>query len=376
MPTHERIVLTRMELYELVWSKPLRHLAKEFGMSDVALGKWCKKMDIPRPGVGYWQMKEAGKKLRRRRLPDPEREDELHVRVPHYESGELESDSPPPPLPDYEVFENAPENQIVVGEKLLRPHPHVAHARKLLRAGRVDSKYGWIYGWEWPYLEIRVSPGTLDRASRLMDALLKTLTSRGVAVEVEEADDCKEATVAVIDGERIGFGLFESPHKGLVEDAWSKKKVPRMVPSGLFVLRIRGHYGGDVVQIRDQKRRSVEDRLNEFVIRLHREAARRKEVRAQRERQQLEWEEERQRKAKKGGAVSFARSGGRKIPRARVSCQQLAEGSRYTRVSESTSFGTRSIRFRKSGFRIRGVGTVGLLPGRSNRSIDSGYGGG
>ncbi len=30
-------VFTREEFYELVWSKPLTHLAKEFAISDVAL---------------------------------------------------------------------------------------------------------------------------------------------------------------------------------------------------------------------------------------------------------------------------------------------------------------------------------------------------
>lgn len=55
MSTREKVVLTRQQLYDLVWSKPMRVLAKELGMSDVALGNWCRKMEIPRPGVGYWQ---------------------------------------------------------------------------------------------------------------------------------------------------------------------------------------------------------------------------------------------------------------------------------------------------------------------------------
>ena len=35
------ITLTRQSLYELVWSKPMTTLAKEFGISDVALAKRC-----------------------------------------------------------------------------------------------------------------------------------------------------------------------------------------------------------------------------------------------------------------------------------------------------------------------------------------------
>lgn len=35
-------VFTREQFYELVWSKPMTHLAKEFAISDVALHKICR----------------------------------------------------------------------------------------------------------------------------------------------------------------------------------------------------------------------------------------------------------------------------------------------------------------------------------------------
>lgn len=35
------ITLARSKLYELVWSKPVSELSKEFGISDVALAKRC-----------------------------------------------------------------------------------------------------------------------------------------------------------------------------------------------------------------------------------------------------------------------------------------------------------------------------------------------
>jgi hypothetical protein len=36
---------------------PLKRLALRLGVSDVALGKACRKAGIPLPGVGYWQKK-------------------------------------------------------------------------------------------------------------------------------------------------------------------------------------------------------------------------------------------------------------------------------------------------------------------------------
>jgi len=47
-------ILDRQTLYELVWSKPTAYLAQEYGISDVALGKMCQGMNIPKPPHGYW----------------------------------------------------------------------------------------------------------------------------------------------------------------------------------------------------------------------------------------------------------------------------------------------------------------------------------
>ncbi|BAL13467.1 MULTISPECIES: hypothetical protein [Bradyrhizobium] len=52
---------TRKELYDLVWSQPMRTVAATIGISDVALAKQCKKAGIPVPTRGYWARKQAGK---------------------------------------------------------------------------------------------------------------------------------------------------------------------------------------------------------------------------------------------------------------------------------------------------------------------------
>ena len=48
------IFIERWELYRQVWAKPMNQLAKEYGISDVALAKTCRKENIPLPGRGYW----------------------------------------------------------------------------------------------------------------------------------------------------------------------------------------------------------------------------------------------------------------------------------------------------------------------------------
>lgn len=62
-------IFTRSQLYELIWSKPRTALAKELGISDVAIGKHCAKEHIPGPPPGYWARLGAGKAAARLPLP-------------------------------------------------------------------------------------------------------------------------------------------------------------------------------------------------------------------------------------------------------------------------------------------------------------------
>jgi hypothetical protein len=97
--------LSRRQLYDLVWSEPLRTLSIRFGISDVALKKTCQRASIPSPERGYWARKEAGKKTLVPRLPErlPAMEDEVLLGGgPQYgyrrwTREELLSPTPPPP---------------------------------------------------------------------------------------------------------------------------------------------------------------------------------------------------------------------------------------------------------------------------------------
>src|SRR3546814_400652 len=52
---------TREELYRQVWSRPVMQVAADYGVSNVALKKICRKHGIPVPGRGYWARKAVGK---------------------------------------------------------------------------------------------------------------------------------------------------------------------------------------------------------------------------------------------------------------------------------------------------------------------------
>ena len=54
------IILTREQLYERVWQMLIDTLRKEFGISNVGLGKICRHRQIPVPPRGYWAKKKVG----------------------------------------------------------------------------------------------------------------------------------------------------------------------------------------------------------------------------------------------------------------------------------------------------------------------------
>ena len=65
-PAHLLAQYNRTELYEKVWSQPMRVLALKCGVSDVYLARVCRLLRIPLPGLGYWAKKSVGKKTKKR----------------------------------------------------------------------------------------------------------------------------------------------------------------------------------------------------------------------------------------------------------------------------------------------------------------------
>ena len=66
---HKVVQFTREEFYNLVWEKPATKLAAELGCSDVAIGKACRRHDVPKPYLGYWAKLEHGKNPEKTPLP-------------------------------------------------------------------------------------------------------------------------------------------------------------------------------------------------------------------------------------------------------------------------------------------------------------------
>jgi hypothetical protein len=65
-------VITREELYELVWSAPMIKVAEKFDVSGSYLARVCTALRVPRPERGYWAKLAVGKAPKRPALPEPQ----------------------------------------------------------------------------------------------------------------------------------------------------------------------------------------------------------------------------------------------------------------------------------------------------------------
>lgn len=63
-----RHVLTREQLYDMIWERAVSKVAPELGISDVALRKQCVKHAIPLPDATYWGRLHAGRPIKRKPL--------------------------------------------------------------------------------------------------------------------------------------------------------------------------------------------------------------------------------------------------------------------------------------------------------------------
>lgn len=64
----------------MLWERPASEVAKELGISDVALGKLCRYLQVPKPPRGYWAKVAAGRTPKRPPLPAYREEVEKRLR--------------------------------------------------------------------------------------------------------------------------------------------------------------------------------------------------------------------------------------------------------------------------------------------------------
>jgi hypothetical protein len=268
----KKIGINRTDLYEQVWSTPMTQLASQYSMSDNGLKKICRKLNIPTPPIGYWARLQHGKKGFKKPLHDLKygEQETYTLEVKQTTKRYLEDDSKIIAI----IAEEEKADRISVAEKLVSPHPLVELTRDVLSKAKPDD-YGALRLWRQKYLDMRVTPGTLKRALRIMDALVKAFEERNFKVDI--VTDKVPESYALIHGEKLSFSIeekinqiahvpTEKEKKELEKYPWKARKWD-YIPTGILTLRIK-EYGPEGLRKSwsDGKSKRLEDLLNDFIV--------------------------------------------------------------------------------------------------------------
>ncbi len=296
--TFKNVTVTRDELYRQVWETPMSTLSKRYGLSDVGLAKLCRRHNIPRPPVGYWQKREVGKAPLQPPLPEcsdphaqkitfctpPRREEPPPKQPPAYDDDILQLLALARGLPQVKVV-----NTLRGLHRLVRNTWDGLEGCSLPRCGLLRS-----VGLGLEVLDVEVSRPQIRRALCLLNALVRTIERLGGKVS-GMVDSCGIGTMVSFAGERVPFSLRERCGRRTVEDDTGRAGQSRydIIPNGRLRIEAGRSY-------EDTDKRKLEDRVNEIVAgfiahagdaRLHRryeEAARGKREEEAKRRQEEE----------------------------------------------------------------------------------------
>lgn len=170
MSQHRKI--TREEFYELVWSMPIRDLARNFELSDKGLAKRCVRLNVPRPPQGYWLMKEEDRKAHK--IPLPEYEDSYMEEITYNPDPQSEVGKTPE-KPTCRLTEEQLEIAMAfrIPESVRRYHPLISSARKQAGKPQLDKYARMIFGRDVVNPGIKVTPKTFDRACVFLQGLVE-----------------------------------------------------------------------------------------------------------------------------------------------------------------------------------------------------------
>lgn len=239
--------LSRRQLYDLVWSKPILGLAKEYGFSDVGFSKICRRHNIPLPPRGYWAKISAGLKVSQPPLPNPHREGPVYI--PHrkliteeeilekkkaltQEKSEIEKigviSVPAHITSPHKVTQNTQQ----FFEKIIKKIEQAQKSNSLPRDyySVINSIYrGRVQCKQTGCFNMAVSEGLVERALIFLDTLVKELEKNGFKIQSVKIKEAQGPVIAIKDNEVITFLVSEGYKYQVIEDSKKMTELDRLL---------------------------------------------------------------------------------------------------------------------------------------------------
>ncbi|SHI18808.1 hypothetical protein SAMN02745823_03168 [Sporobacter termitidis DSM 10068] len=319
-------VYNRETLYKEVWEAPVTEVAKRYKVSDVAIHKVCKALEIPTPPAGYWAKLRAGKPVTVIPLPKSDKA---------MQKSGIRTGVTYQPEAKKETLEFLGEEDrsiiLTVASQILLPndeermHSKIIAHRKAVVDWKKQQKNTDNRGWNRrnsepaPFLADTVSDEALPRACHIIDALIKatepldcSLTNsldfvvNGEIVQIYFSESKDEVKHIPTKEENMQLLKYEEERKRY---SWATKPQIRKydhVFNGKLSLTVNGQRN-----FRDCKSYILEERLGDIMIELYeaaeaikmariaREEAERKAREAREEAERRRQEEERRKEERR-----------------------------------------------------------------------------
>lgn len=246
--------MTRQELYDLVWSKPVSTIIKEHPINVTAFKNICKKNDIPLPMNGHWQKLKHNKKVTIIPLPKWDKEikdisltekleglSELNVLIK-----EIKNDKSLPL--------KVPENFTKTDKIIVRTKKYFSESAKIKYPKRIDEPKEGVFS-------ISVSKSLERRAYLFADTLIKLVRARGhdVAIVTDHKYHDYNGTKLIIFGEYFNIRIREPDNRIMEKHERYDWMEAKYYPSGKLTLQYDRRIYGNTWS--DTKTKLLEDKL-------------------------------------------------------------------------------------------------------------------
>lgn len=171
-------MISREELYRLVWAEPMIKVAERFDVSGSYLARVCTVLNVPRPERGYWSKLAVGQAPKAEPLPDARPGDQISWS----KDGELQV-APKPRLP--------PRRRLDTPVRIPRTKLHglVLGAKEHFENSRPVDEGAYLRPFKKLLVDVTTSKDCLDKALDLANDLFNAFESVGHRVVIAPPDE-------------------------------------------------------------------------------------------------------------------------------------------------------------------------------------------
>lgn len=282
--------ITRQALYEALWSSPRKELASAWGIDPNTITYASNKQNIPLPKPGHWTLVSMGKPPNQPALTgDPD--ESVTLEDPAWKPRKEKSPSStaktpkkvaqtsgPTPTVSSEPEPTVKDPVTSISEAL----PTIRKAYKTYSSPKAarDYKYQHVLPGSAEVIRIAVMPEMVERALLLMDTILREFQKSQWKTQSPSERDRNKNSVFV-EGVEILFTITEHRQQERVksESRWTTWEY-RYHSTG--TLRFQFGTSSWMHEIKDNKRKKLEERIPEIIDGILEEVARVKRVEIER----------------------------------------------------------------------------------------------